>query len=195
MPPRVSLDQLLYVLENYLSPPSRGLRALAAATALFRTLGTSLGLFSVMSQGLNEADTATGAAGDILCVTADGRTAMAVEVKDRPQTSVDVEAGIAKARRAGVSRLMFLVPGVVKKDAAAIRNRGLAAWAQGIDVHTTDLLTLARTSFVLVDEVWRKEFLSELANELNRRNASFVHRRAFSDLLTRLDKQARLPGK
>lgn len=195
VPPRVSLDQLLYVLGHYLGPSSRGLRALAAATALFRILGTSLGQFSVMSQGLNEADSATGAPGDILCIGKDGQTVMAVEVKDRPQTLVDVEAGIAKAQRAGVSRLLFIVSGAVKKEAAAIRRRSVAAWAQGIDVHTTDLQTLARTSFVLLDEVWRPEFLSELGTELNRRNAPFGHRQALADLLSRLDKQAQAPGK
>ena len=121
----------MYVLENYLRTPSQGLRALAAASALFRTLGTGLGLFSVATQGLNEADSVTGAAGDILCAGDDGRTLMAVEVKERPQTLVDLEAGIAKVREAGVSRLLFVVPGVVKKDADQIRRRRAAAWALG----------------------------------------------------------------
>lgn len=187
VPPRVSLDQMLHVLEIYLRTPSHGLRALAAASALLRTLGAGLGLFTVTSQGLNEADSATGAAGDILCAAADGRTLMAVEVKDRPQTLVDLEAGIAKAREAGVSRLLFVVPGVVKKDAEQISRRRAAAWAQGIDVYGADLVTLARISFMLVDEVWRREFFNELGAELNRRKAAYGHRQALADLLHALD--------
>ncbi len=187
VPPRVSLDQLLNVLENYLRTPSQGLRALAVASALFRTLGAALGLFSVASQGLNEADSATGAAGDILCAGDDGRTLMAVEVKDRPQTLVDLEAGIAKVREAGVSRLLFVVPGVVEKDADQIRRRCAAVWAQGIDVYRAELVTLTRISFMLVDEVWRREFLEELGAELNRRNAPFGHRGALASLLDELD--------
>lgn len=187
VPPRVSLEQLLHVLENYLSPSSRGLRALATATALFRILGASLGLFSVTSQGLNEADSATGAAGDILCAGNDGQTLMAVEVKDRSATLVDFEASLTKVRTAGVSRLMFVVPGIVERDAEAVRQRGAAAWAQGIDVHTTDVVSLARTALMLLEEVWRREFLSELGAELNRRNAPYGDRKALADLLNLVD--------
>ncbi len=59
VPPRVSLGQVIGLLENYLAAPSNGLRPLAAASALLRIVGTALGLFSVATQGLHEPDRAT----------------------------------------------------------------------------------------------------------------------------------------
>ena len=83
VPPRVSLDQVIELLENYLAAPSNGLRPLAAASALLKVVGSALGRFSVSSQGLNEPDRATGAPGDIVCSDVDGKPVLVAEVKDQ----------------------------------------------------------------------------------------------------------------
>lgn len=187
VPPRVSLLQVVGLLESYLATPSNGLRPLAAATALLKVIGSSLGLFSVSSQGLNEPDRATEAPGDIVCSAENGKPALAAEVKDRGLTLVEFEASLLKARQGGVPSLVFVVPQVSEKDAKAIQDRIAAVWAQGTNVYTTTLSDLARSSFMLIGEQWRNEFLSELGSELNRRNAPYRHRRHFADLLDGLD--------
>ena len=186
VPPRVSLAQVADILESYLTPPSRGLRALAAATALLKVIGSSLGLFGVSSQGLNEPDSATDAPGDIVC-SANGKPVLVAEVKDRSLSLVDFEASLDKARKRGVPTLVFFVPRLSDKDEKAIQERIAAVWAQGTNVYTTTLLDLARISFMLVEEHWRHEVLAELGGELNRRNAPYSHHRAFADLLEALD--------
>ena len=73
------------MLTAFLGTPSGGLRPLAVTTALLRTIGTALGLFShVEGQGINEADAAGGAPGDVLCYCHDDpdRLCLVVEVKD-----------------------------------------------------------------------------------------------------------------
>ena len=187
VPPRASLVQVVDLLENYLATPSNGLRPLVAATALLKIIGTSLGLFSVSSQGLNEPDRATEAPGDIVCSGADGKPVLAAEVKDRSLTLIEFEASLLKARQGGVPSLIFVVPQLSDKDAKTIQDRIAAVWAQGTNVYATTVPEVARTSFMLIGEQWRHEFLSELGSELNRRSAPYSHRRAFADLLDGLD--------
>ena len=62
IPIRVSLPQMLRVLEAFLNEASGGLRPLVVAAALKAVLGRAFSLFeTVSSQGLNEADSSTGA--------------------------------------------------------------------------------------------------------------------------------------
>ena len=59
IPQRVSLPDLCGMLDEFLSTPSGGLRPLAIATALLRTIGKAFTLFDrVEAQGINEADAA-----------------------------------------------------------------------------------------------------------------------------------------
>lgn len=189
VPPRVSLNQVLCLLETYLSSPSAGLRSMAAATALLKIVGRSLGLFSVTSQGLNESDAASNVSGDIVCSGDDGHPVLVVEVKERDLTLKEFESTVTKARSHGVSTVTFLVPGLRVQDEKAIRDRTAAVWAQGTDVHATSLPRFAEAVLLFVEERWRHELLSEIGAELNRRNASHEHRRAFADLLERLHHQ------
>lgn len=187
VPPRVSLDQVIELLENYLAAPSNGLRPLAAASALLKVVGSALGLFSVSSQGLNEPDRATGAPGDIVCSDLDGKPVLVAEVKDQNLRIVDFEASLQKARKRDVRNLMFVVPRLSPSEAERIRERIAAVWAQGTNVYRTSVPELARPIFMLLEERWRHEFLAELGNELNRRSAPFSHRQEFADLLDVLD--------
>ena len=187
VPPRVSLVQVVDLLENYLATPSNGLRPLVATASLLKVIGSGLGLFSVSSQGINEPDNATDAPGDVVCSGGDGKPVIVAEVKDRSLTIVEFEGSLLKARKGGVTSLLFVVPRLADKDAKAITDRIAAVWAQGTNVYTTTVPDLARTSFMLIGEQWRHEFLSELGSELNRRSAPYSHRRALSDLLDGLD--------
>ena len=80
---------------------SGGFRPMVVAAALMEVAGKGFGLFSrVDSQGVNEADAASGVPGDVMCYAADDSVVMAVEVKDRNLTLADVRSSTRKAQQA-----------------------------------------------------------------------------------------------
>ena len=67
VPRRIGLGQLCGLLDRYLEVSDGGLRPMIVVTALMRTLGEAFSIFTrVETQGLNEADAASGAPGDVV---------------------------------------------------------------------------------------------------------------------------------
>ena len=183
VPLRLALDQLANLLDSFLNQPSNGLRPLVVTTALMGTLGEAFGLFPrVESQGLNEPDTATGMPADVMCYGPAGDLRLAVEVKDRDLTLVDLDATFAKARRKKLANVMFTAPGV--QDEAEFRARVAGEWAKGTNVYRVTIGELVHGTFALLDEEWRVRFARAIGAELDERAAEYRHRRDWSDLLT-----------
>lgn len=191
IPVRVSLPAMLGTLDTFLSEPSGGFRSLAVASALMDVLGKGFSLFPrVNSQGLNEADAASGAPGDIMCYDETNNMVLAVEVKDRKLTLADVRASTRKAREADVdlTNLLFTTPGVRKQDSGAIHKSAAAAWGSGLNVYQADIIELAASTFVLLAEEWRPKLLRRIGGELDLRG-NHAHRRAWYSLLSALRKK------
>lgn len=188
IPTRISMHNLIHVLESFLNEPSQGLRPLVVATALMRVLGKAFSLFSeVVSQGLNEADAARGMPGDVMCYGADDKILLVVEVKDRELTLADVRAAVGKVRTSEeeLSNFLFAAPGVKKADQNSIESKTKDTWASGLNLHKVDIKMLVRASFVLLEEEWRAQLLKEIGSELNSR-AEHGHREAWRSLLSDL---------
>ena len=186
VPMRIGLDHLCDILDRYLEVANGGLRPLVVATALMRTIGEAYSLFPrVESQGVNEADTASGVPGDIMCYGEDGALALAVEVKGYELTLIELEATIAKARSSHVSNILFTTPGLASVDKEAIGAKITEEFAQGSNIYQTSIGSLARSSFMLLKETWRVRFLQEVCSELDARSTQPSDRLAFADLLTR----------
>ena len=183
-PLRLSLDRLAELIDGFLAGRSQGLRPLVVATALMRTLGEAFALFPrVEGQGLNEPDAARGMPADVMCYGPDGELRLAVEVKDRDLTLVDVEATLTKSRRHRLTNVLFAAPGVRERDSAAVRARIADEWARGANVYRIPIAELARAAFVLLDESWRVRFARAVGAELDARGAEYRHRRDWSSLL------------
>ena len=187
IPQRVSLPGLCGMLGVFLSTPSGGFRPLAVATALLRTLGSAFTLFDrVESQGINEADAPGGAPGDILCYChhEPERICLVVEVKDMELTLSHVQASSLKAKRsdAGLTSLLFTVPGVHTADAEGVQALARREWASGLNIYTTSIVDLAKATLALVGEIWRLNLLRAIGDELDERQNQ-VARRAWHDLL------------
>ncbi len=106
----VSLPQMLRVLDAFLAEASGGLRPLVVTAATMAVLGHGFLIFaSVLSQGLNEADSSTGVPGDVMCQDSNGNMILAIEVKDRALTLTDVRRSMQKARASAdpLSNLLF----------------------------------------------------------------------------------------
>ncbi len=90
---------MIHVLGAFLAEASGGLRALVVTVATMTVLGNAFSLFeNVLSQGLNEADSLSGAPGDVMCIDSNGNIVLAIEVKDRALTLSDVRSSTQKAR-------------------------------------------------------------------------------------------------
>ncbi len=182
IPVRVSLPALCETLVAYLSEPSGGHRPLAVATAMMRVLGEGFSIFArIDAQGLNEADAAGGAPGDVMCYDEDDRMVLAVEVKDRALTLADVRSSTRKAREAPVAltNLLFAVPGI-GESAAITAAKG--EWAAGLNVYVVDIVELVRATFVLLPEESRPALLRAIGAELDNRG-DHAHRRAWHTAL------------
>ena len=185
VPMRIGLDHLCDLLNRYLVVSSGGLRPMVVATALMKTLGRAYSLFPrVESQGVNEADAATGVPGDVLCYGENDLLALAVEVKGHDLTLIEVESTIAKARSSRVTNILFATPGLASADRETIEGKITEEFAQGSNIYQTSIHSLARNSFMLLNEDWRVKFLYEVCSELDARSTQPADRLAFAELLT-----------
>lgn len=191
IPLRVSLPGLRQALETFLGESSGGFRPLAVTAAMMRVLGRGFSIFSrVTSQGVNEADAASGAPGDVMCYDEDDHMILAVEVKDRELTLSDVKAFTRKARESDkrLSNLLFAAPSIREREIDSIHDAVAAAWASGQNVYQMDIIDLAVAAFVLLSEEWRPELLREIGKELDDRG-DHAHRKAWQDRLVALAEQ------
>ena len=185
VPVRIGLDQLVDLIDRYLEVSSGGLRPMVVASALMRTLGRSFAIFArVESQGVNEADSATGVPGDVLCYDEEDELVLAVEVKGHELTFIDVESTILKARSSRVTNVLFATPGLTSADRDAIEGKIVEEFAKGSNIYQTSIQSLARTSFMLLKEEWRIRFLREICSELDTRSSQPSDRLAFATLLS-----------
>ncbi len=188
IPIRVSLPQMIRVLEAFLSDASGGLRPLVVTAALMTILGRGFSLFAnVSSQGLNEADSSSGAPGDVMCKDEDGNIILAIEVKDRNLTLADVRSSTQKARASSdpLSNLLFASPSIRDDQREAICETMETAWASGLNISQIGVVDLTYATFSLLSEDWRPRLLREIGAELDSR-ADHEHRRAWHDLLSNI---------
>ena len=186
IPRRISQARLEGIVASFLGEPSGGLRPLTVSAALFRTLGEGFRLFSeVRSQGINEADAASGMPGDIVCYDHEGRILLAVEVKDTHLTLAHVQEASRKAKQSsdGLSNFLFAVPSIQARDSAGIKVLTHRNWTEGLNLYAVTIPALIGTALVLLEESWRIRFLREIGNELDERQNQSA-RRAWNDLLS-----------
>lgn len=191
VPTRVSIADTLRVIGAFLEAPSGGERPMIVAASLMRVLGRSLNLFSeVRRQAVNEADAASGAPGDILCLreteSGEAELVLAIEVKDREVSLVEVNATIEKARRSQITEVMFATPGRQALDDQEIEQRIADEWALGTNVYEVRLIDIARVALTLVGEAERPALLREIGTEINEHALHPSLRKTWADLLATL---------
>ena len=184
VPHRIGLNKLYGLLDRYLEISDGGLRPLIVTTALMQTLGEAFSIFTrVESQGLNEADVASGAPGDVLCYGADDELALAVEVKGHGLTYLELEATILKARSTGVENILFATPEIAFSDREAVEAKINDEFAMGSNVHQISITDLVRATFSLLGEDWRVKFIKSICDELDARSTDPVDRLGFAGML------------
>ena len=184
LPPRISLDDTLYLAQRFLQEKSGGDRGLALCGALFDAIGIHFGLFAKVERArINASDEATGQAADLECVNAEGRVVLAVEVKERILTLTDVEGTLRKCRQRKIKDIFFAAPGVQKEDQSTLDERIERAFASGQNLYVFDLFWFARSVLALGGEPIRSTFLQKVGEHLDLWNTQPAHRQAWKRLL------------
>ncbi len=184
IPDRISMERVERLIEEYLSEQSGGARALSVAAALFCTFGRFFGIFSDVRRGvINASDDSTGIAGDLECIGDDGSPKLAVEVKDRMLTLVDVKSSVFKARKASLSELLFNAPGNISSDDEEIKKYTRQMWTLGMNIYSLSITDLVRVGLPLAGESSRTDFLKNIGFQLDTYNTQPGDRKKWKDLL------------
>ncbi len=183
IPERVSLDQVERIIDKFLSEGSGGDRGLSVAAAWFATIGELLGIYSdVVRHAINASDASTGATADIECFKGNNLK-LAVEVKERNLTLIDVKDGITKARKKGVTELLFNVSNTDSSEAATIEELMAKTWASGTNLYRVSIKDLIHVGLSITGEQGRRTFLIKVGEQLNRFNTQPANRLKWKQLL------------
>jgi hypothetical protein len=184
LPPRISLEGALSLAQGFLEEKSGGDRSLALCGALFDAIGIHFGLYAKVNRArINASDEATGQAADLECVNGEGEVLLAVEVKDRRLTLIDVEGTLRKCRQRKIKDIFFSSPGVRADEQSTLDERIARAFASGQNLYIFDFLDFARSVLALGGEPIRITFLQKVGEHLDLWNTQPAHRQAWKGLL------------
>ena len=187
IPKRVSLKQVTSIIQRFLSESSGGDRGLSVAAALFETFGEYFNLYSsVVRHAINVADTATGTTADIECYGLDDGLKLAIEVKERDLTLIDVRSAINKARRASLRELLFNAPGSKSSEEIKIQELINRTWASGTNLYRLTIEDLIQVGLSLTGEDGRIYFLKKVGEQLDKYNTQPANRKRWKELLENL---------
>lgn len=182
VPNRSSVTWTQGIMEQLLSVRSGGVRLQCVSVALFRAIGARFMLFDrVEARRINAADAASGDAADLACLDAEGRTVLAVEVKDRALAIGDIESKLDTLRTQSITELMFAFRGEEQPD-AAIGRRIAEEFTAGHNIYRIEFDAFASAILPLLGESGRKQFLTLVGEALDE-FADLADREAWRALL------------
>lgn len=158
---RLSLDQVSLLVAGLLAARTGGLAALLLAVALLRTLKACHGLdWDIAFQGINAADAASGAGGDIT-VTREGEVVMAVEVTERGIDRARVVASFnGKIAPGGIADYLFVHADAAPAEEARAAARGY--FAQGHEMVFLHLREWVVNTLAGLGGAGRQRFTAEM---------------------------------
>ena len=184
LPPRISLETAILLIQKFVEEKSGGDRGLALCSALFDTIGIHFGLYKEVVRGrINASDRATKQAADLECKDSNGKVVLAVEVKERILTLIDIEGTLQKCRELKINDIFFTARGVKGDEQKAIDERISRAFTAGQNVYIFNLLDIARSVLAVGGETFRAAFLQKVGEHLDLWNTQPRHRQAWKKLL------------
>lgn len=184
IPERISMDQIIILINTYLSEGSGGDRGLSVAAALFETFGTFFKIYNKINRHvINASDQSTGLAGDIECIDDKGNTKLIVEVKERNLTLNDVRGSILKARKMSLKELLFNTPGINQTEEKRISELVSKTWAAGTNIYNLKIQDLIRVGLTLTGERGQRYFIERIGYQLDSFNTQPINRIRWKQLL------------
>lgn len=180
-PNRISLENTLNLIKEFISVKSGGERLEAISTAIFQIIGEKFGLFDeIKREKVNTADASSGMVADIECKVND-ETVLLVEIKDRNLTLTHLDSKLDKARSRRISEILFLAEsGIEETKKEKIEEKIRHEFTSGQNVYVSNMIDFCKGVLILLGEKGRVEFLSKIGPELDRVNASIRHRKAWA---------------
>jgi hypothetical protein len=187
MPERISLDDTIKIVSEFLSESSGGDRGLSVAAAIFETFKEYFGIYKEIKRNvINASDQSTGLAGDIECVGDNGQIKLAIEVKERIITLTDVRSALFKARKVSLKELLFNSPGISTSEENDISDLILKTWASGTNLYHLSIAELIKVGLSLTGEAGRRTFLENVGKQLDTYNTQPINRKRWKELLEKL---------
>lgn len=158
---RLSLDQFGALTDGLLSTPSGGLMPVLLAVAMFQTIKDCYGLnWEIQWQGINVADSASGAGGDIT-VLREGEIVLVVEVTERPiQRERVVSTFNTKISPNGLDDYLFFYS--ANAPTADARRAAQKYFAQGHDINFVPVRDWIVTTMTTIGPKCRTMFTSNV---------------------------------
>lgn len=184
IPNRISMEQMKSLLHTFLSERTGGVRLQAVSVALFQTIGKLFGLYhEVVSRSVNVSDASTRSAADLECVSETREVILAVEVKDRQLTLIDMQDKLNSIRERGIRELLYLVRGgVVEQDTDEVADLSRREFGAGQNLYVCEFVGFLESSLILFQEEGRRNMLQCIGQELDI-HADLSHREAWRELL------------
>ncbi len=146
-------------------------------------MGEIFGVYShIVRFSINASDASTGSTADIECFKGD-ELKLAVEVKERSLTLIDVKDGISKARKKGVTELLFNVSSIDSTETDQIEELMAKTWASGTNLYRVSIEDLMHVGLSIAGEQGRRVFLKKIGEQLNSFNTQPANRLKWKELL------------
>jgi hypothetical protein len=182
---RLSIDQYSDLIDKLLHMPSGGLLPVLLTVAMFTALKEAYELpWEIESQGINVADAASGAGGDVT-VSVEGETIIAVEVTERTIDESRVRSTYrTKILPNKIDDYLFLFSGDSPSENA--RTRAASYFAQGHEVNFFPLHPWIMTFLTTLGADGRSVFTNCIIEALDKNEVSATIKVAWNDIVGEL---------
>lgn len=165
--PRISMEQMRYLVRELLAISREGEHAMSLTAALLRVIGRRFGLWDdVLRQTSTTSDRATGMVGDLECRN-NGQIVYAVEVKEQKVTLADVRSFENKLIKDQVTEALVNAPATKPSEDESIENRIRLMWSRGINLYLLSIEELVSVTMSLAGEEGRLEFVAEVGKQID----------------------------
>lgn len=166
---RLSIEQYRDFLNALMRCQSGGLLPVLASVALFQTVDSQYKLnWDISWQGINAADGATGAEGDVT-VKQDGEVYIAIEITERPIDSRRVVSTFnTKILHSDARNYLFIYTNTAPDDTALQTAKSL--FSQGYDINFANLVDIIIQHFMVCDGQAREIFTNKMLLLLDSRD-------------------------
>jgi hypothetical protein len=182
---RLSLEQYQALISRLLQVQSGGLIPVLLSVAMLLTIKACYGLkWEIEWQGINVADKASGAGGDIT-VTQGGNVALAIEVTERPIEKARVVSTFnTKIVRRGIEDYLFIYSGSVPSDDA--RQAARTYFTQGHEINFLQVSDWIVNNLRTIGARCRAIFTHEVLTLFDTRDVPATVKMSWNDIVKEL---------
>lgn len=168
---RFSIEQYGQLLQDLVNYQSGGLLPVLITVAFFQTLAEQYSLaWDISWQGINVADNATGAEGDVT-IKVDGATILAIEITERPLDQRRIVSTFnTKIILNDVKEYLFIYTNTEPDDTAKQAARNL--FSQGYEINFANVVSLIINNFLAMPASARAIFTGKMLTLLESKEVS-----------------------